>query len=83
MCHLRNISMRDYQESVTTDTRTDGQTDTAQRDPYVSLCFAGDTKMNVSEYTMTWCEKEFLEREKIRFSHCEGHTLSRGQYVGL
>ena len=30
MCHLRNIAMRDYQESVTTgqtDTRTDGQID--------------------------------------------------------
>ena len=27
-----------------TDTRTDGQTDTGQSDPYVQLCFAGDTK---------------------------------------
>ena len=39
MCRLRNIAMRDYQESVTT-----GQTDTGQSDPYVPLCFAGDTK---------------------------------------
>ena len=41
--------MRDYQESVTnrqTDTHggTDGQTDAGQSDPYVPLCFAGDTK---------------------------------------
>ena len=39
--------MRDYQESVTTgqtDTETDRQTDTGQSDPYVPLCFAGDTK---------------------------------------
>ena len=27
-----------------TDGRTDGQTDTGQSDPYVPLCFAGDTK---------------------------------------
>ena len=37
MCRLRNIAMRDYQESVTTR-QTDGQSD-----PYVPLCFAGDT----------------------------------------
>ena len=56
MCHLRNIAMRDYQESVTTGQthtrtdrqtggRTDRQTDAGQSDPYVPLCFAGDTKM--------------------------------------
>ena len=39
MCRLRNIAMRDYQESVTT-----GQT--RKSDPYVPLCFAGDTKMS-------------------------------------
>ena len=47
MCCLRNIAMRDYQESVNTgqtDGRTDGQTDARQSDPYVPLCFAGDTK---------------------------------------
>ena len=32
--------MRDYR----TDGRTDGQTDAGQSDPYVPLCFAGDTK---------------------------------------
>ena len=49
MCCLRNIALRDYQESVTTgqtDTHTDGQTDAGQSDPYVPLCFAGDTKMS-------------------------------------
>ena len=47
MCRLRNIAMRDYQESVTiwTDRRTHTQTDAGQSDPYVPLCFAGDTKM--------------------------------------
>ena len=44
MCRLRNIAMRDYQESVTTrqthrqtDTHTDGQTDAGQKDFYVPL----------------------------------------------
>ena len=47
MCRLRNIAMRDYQESVTTvqtQRRTDRQTDAGQSDPYVPVCFAGDTK---------------------------------------
>ena len=43
MCHLRDIAMRDYQESVTTR-QTHRQTDVGQSDPYVPLCFAGDTK---------------------------------------
>ena len=47
MCHLRNIAMRDYQESVTTG-QTDTQTDAGQSDPYVPLCFAGDTKMTLT-----------------------------------
>ena len=42
MCRLRNIDMRDYQESVTTG-QTDRQTDARQSHPYVRLCFAGDT----------------------------------------
>ena len=47
MCRLRNIAMRDYQEGVTTGQthgQTEGQTDAGQSDPYVPLCFAGDTK---------------------------------------
>ena len=51
MCRLRNIAMRDYQESVTigqTHGRTDGQTDAGQSDPYVPLCFAGDTKTDIT-----------------------------------
>ena len=43
MCRLRNIAMRDYQESVTTR-QMDRQTDAGHSDPYVLLCFAGDTK---------------------------------------
>ena len=38
-----NHAMRDYQEIVTTG-QTDGQTDAGQSDPYVPLCFAGNTK---------------------------------------
>ena len=39
--------MTDYQESVTT-----GQIDAGQSDPYVPLCFAGDTK-TVADYLST------------------------------
>ena len=35
-------SLRDYQESMTS-WQTDRQADTGQSDPYVPLCFAGDT----------------------------------------
>ena len=50
MCRLRNIAIRDYIESVTTGQththiHTDRQTDDGQSDPYVPLCFAGNTKM--------------------------------------
>ena len=50
MCRLRNIAMRDYQDSVTTgQTHTHTQTDAGQSDPYVPLCFASDTtKQDVS-----------------------------------
>ena len=44
---LYGVHKRDYQESVTigqTDARTHTQTDAGQSDPYVPLCFAGDTK---------------------------------------
>ena len=37
MCRLRNIAMRDYQESVTTR-QTDRQTDARQSDPSVPIC---------------------------------------------
>ena len=46
MSRLRNIAMCDYQESVTSG-QTDGQTDGGQSDPYVPLCFGGDTKTNL------------------------------------
>ena len=51
-CRLPNIAMCDYQESVTTgqtDRLTDGQTDAGQSNPYMPLCFAGDTNI-VSEF---------------------------------
>ena len=42
MRHLQNIAMRDNQESVTTG-QTDRQTYSWQSDPYMLLCFTGDT----------------------------------------
>ena len=46
MCRLRNIALESVTEKCDrrTDRRTDRQTDDGQSDPYVSLCFAGDTK---------------------------------------
>ena len=46
MCRLRNIAMRVADGQ--TDGRTDRRTDDGQSDPYVSLCFAGDTKTPIS-----------------------------------
>ena len=44
MCHLRNIAMRDYQESVTT-AQTDGQTDKViPMCRYASQATTGETK---------------------------------------
>ena len=42
---LQNIAMRDYQLPRKWDVRTDTQTDAGPSDPYVPLCFAGDTKI--------------------------------------
>ena len=46
MCRLRNIAMRDYRTDTQADRRTDRHA--GQSDPYVPLCFAGDTKINVT-----------------------------------
>ena len=50
MCRLRNIALESVTEKCDrrTDRKTDRQTDDGQSDPYESLCFAGDTKMNRS-----------------------------------
>ena len=48
-CVAWETAMLDYQESVTTG-QTDRQTDAGQSDPYVPLCFAGDTKMKVIHF---------------------------------
>ena len=48
-------SVTDGQTDRRTDGRTDRQTDDGQSDPYVSLCFAGDTKkveFNPEIYTL-------------------------------
>ena len=46
-CVACERAMRDYKERVTTgqtNTGTDGQTDAGQSDPYMPLCFVGETK---------------------------------------
>ena len=67
MCRLRNIAMRDYQESVAigqTDRQTDRQPDAGQSDPYWPLCFAGDIKNKVKNVIWTWWK---VQREKARY----------------
>ena len=44
---ITNLSLEFRLVIGTTHTQTDGQTDAGQSDPYVPLCFAGDTKMAV------------------------------------
>ena len=72
MYRLWNIAMCDYQESVTT-LLTDGQTDAGQCDPYVPLCFAGNTKTVFNPYIWfivcqqhcyrcTWIWKQLLTK---------------------
>ena len=39
-----HVSPAKHSSGSVTDGRTDRQTDDGQSDPYVSLCFAGDTK---------------------------------------
>ena len=46
MSCLRNIALESVTEKCDrrADRRTEGQTDDGQSDPYVSQCFAGETK---------------------------------------
>ena len=62
MCRLRNITIRDYQESVTTG-QMHGQTDARQSDPYVPLCFAGDTKMKIFAHSGIQTHDPQIERQ--------------------
>ena len=53
MCRLRNIALRDYQESVTTrhtdtrtDRQTDGRTDKQKPDKVIPMCcYASEAKV--------------------------------------
>ena len=69
MCRLRNIAQRDYR----TDRHTDGQTDAGQSDPYVPLCFAGDTKTPHVKYIGNHI---FFINCDLRQSHLR-HTVFR------
>ena len=85
MCLLRNIAL----ESVTggrMDRQTDGQTDNGQSDPYVSLCFAGDTKtLVIFNYqiikhfqiikTLSKLLKKSFHRFKIIYVHVSSFSL--------
>ena len=71
MCSLRNIALESVTESVTdgqTGRRTDGrterhmdrQTDDGQSDPYVPLCFAGNTKTEILTETSSRLSDELI-----------------------
>ena len=53
--------MRDYQ----TDARTQGRTDGGQSDPYVPLCFVGDTKITDSSSFSPFSHKDDILKSKI------------------
>ena len=69
---LYGVHKRDYQESVTigqtdarTHTHTHTQTDAGQSDPYVPLCFAGDTKSLIKKSTTVksiLCSQAYFNR---------------------
>ena len=84
MCPLRNIAMRDYQESVTTG-QTDGQTDAGQSDPYVPLCLAGDTKRVPSLYACLLAPPRASKFDhvftRITFSTVRGLTHLQNSYT--
>ena len=96
MCRLQNIALHDYQESVTTgqmgtqtdgrtDRRTGGQTDAGQIDPYVPLCFAGDTKTAMTSRCLSNkggcndrldCIMEYAFQKNLTTDlNCENHIL--------
>ena len=69
MCRLRNIALESVTEKCDrrtdrqTDRRTDRRTDDGQSDPYLSLCFTGDTKiiiMHCIYRVQSWqCTEQF------------------------
>ena len=72
MRRLRNIALESVTEKCDrrTDRQTDGQTDDGQSDPYVSLCFAGNTKTKrVCETRMPPAAKKSQNIAKISKSY--------------
>ena len=89
MCRLRNIALRGYQESdYRTDRYTDRQTNAGQSDPYVPLCFAGDTKsVSMQQHFEQFVRKErriegmnlgISEAEPLKFD-CGNQFSPQGQ----
>ena len=76
MCLLQNIhvALRGYQESVTSG-QTDGQTDTEQSHPYMPLCFAGDTKIEVHCQFSTF----YIFQTENRFKFVPLNSISHGK----
>ena len=62
MCRLRKCDYRTDRH-----THTDGRTDAGQSEPYVPLCFAGDTKTRapMGHWSLTWVQWAFLYLYKL------------------
>ena len=68
MCHLRNMAMCDYQESVTT-----GQTDRQTPDKVIPMCCYASQATQTRNITDRWCEEIW----KPDFSlFCQCHTTA-------
>ena len=67
-----SIAIHDYQESMTTG-QTVEQTDARQSEPYMPLCFEGDTKAECQNL-----QKIFRQSAECR---CEVHFLTNEIHV--
>ena len=71
-----------------TDTHTDGQTDAGQSDPYVSLCFAGDTKTTQtqfnflpSEITSSWFTNSRTQAHNLPIASLMLHQFAHSLHL--
>ena len=71
---------RDYRIDTRMDGQTDGQTDAGQSDPYVPICFAGDTKIHCIDLhskrsCLIWLDKD----RRSKFTTFQWQSNAHGQ----
>ena len=80
MCGLRNIAMRDYQESVTTG-QTDGRTDRQTLDKVIPMCrYASQAKQ---KHVFVTCKAFDLECYLDIERNLDLHTVFVSHYQSL